>query len=52
MRLGTALWHAAPRVWRALNTPGPDRDSWPAVLGSLASAVVIGLVYWWLRTHH
>jgi hypothetical protein len=46
------LWRAAPKVWTALKTPAAKRGTWAAELGTLTTAIIMGLLYWWVRSHH
>lgn len=45
------LWRAAPRVWRVLSSPSAKRGSLAAEIGTLCTAVIMGLVYWLLHRH-
>lgn len=45
------IWRAAPHVWRALSSPSAKRGTWAAEIGTLVTAVVMGLIYWVLHKH-
>lgn len=43
------LWRAAPRVWRILSTPAAKRGSLGAEIGTLCTALIMGLLYYWFH---
>lgn len=49
--VGPLIRRQAPRVVKALNTPGPERGTMGHALGSLMLAVIAGLIYWFLHAH-
>ncbi len=42
----------APIVWGMVTAPSAKRGTWAAELGTLATAVIMGLLFYWLRAHH
>lgn len=48
----TLIRVAAPKIWRALVTPAAKRGTLAAEIGSLVTAIIMGLVFYWVRTHH
>lgn len=39
-------------VLRTLAAPAAKRGTLAAEIGSVGAAIVFGVVYWWVRTHH
>lgn len=42
----------APIIWGALTAPSAKRDTWGAEIGGLVTAVIMGLAFWYFRSHH